>query len=601
MAEEHEPEIELSPRLEALSEEYAKDPTSRKFLPLAEEYRKSRMYEEAIYICKEGLKHHPGFVQALLTLARCQLEIKQYEDAQNTLRDIIDRNPENPSANKMLGEILVKKGDFEQARSLFLKAKQARPGDVEIDRMLKQIDGTDESRPESVEISSSEDLHVDREELLHRTALDWVDPGSKRGRDESFGKPETEQVFATGPAIKPVDLYGTKKEEELDLSMSEADLEAGLELSLGDEEEVPSKRESLEEEEPVETLEVMKQDEIDIRKPAYDSDSFVEDMVGEHRLVSNLEEVEGIEVVATEPDTELDRTVRRVREEFIEPEPDLSPEVDFTGTETLDTTGEAKAEGESFGVTEGIEVEQGSSEGEGITVGAVVESKIPEKVTVFDSSEAISPEDAQDAGVRQAEVIELDDLSEDELKEFPAAELELSLKDVIKEGRAPEGLETGTTEESLREEKVAVQEAGEEMAFELGDDFVLEGVEVDLTEDAIAAPSVDVEPVEIAVEADAEGEKEAVEAEEELAPSTMTAAAIYEEQGHLKEALSIYQKLLESEPGDQELAGKVEELRQRLAGERAVVATEKSVNKIEILSGWLRNIEAFRRKVQSTS
>ena len=116
MTEENGSDIELSPLLESLSAAYAEDPTSKKFLPLAEEYRKSNMYDEAIYFCKEGLKQHPHYTPALLTLARCYIDIKEYGEAMAALNTILERQPDNPSAHRMIGDLYRRRGDFDNAR-----------------------------------------------------------------------------------------------------------------------------------------------------------------------------------------------------------------------------------------------------------------------------------------------------------------------------------------------------------------------------------------------------------------------------------------------------------------------------------------------------
>ena len=63
-------DIELSPKIEDYHKKLSKDPDSLIFLPLAEEYRKIGMIEEAIFYLEEGLKKNPGYTLAKTTLAR---------------------------------------------------------------------------------------------------------------------------------------------------------------------------------------------------------------------------------------------------------------------------------------------------------------------------------------------------------------------------------------------------------------------------------------------------------------------------------------------------------------------------------------------------
>jgi tetratricopeptide (TPR) repeat protein len=636
MAEEHEPEIELSPRLEELSAEYSKDPTSRKFLPLAEEYRKSRMYDEAIYICKEGLKHHPDFVQALLTLARCQVETKDFDAAKVTLKEILDKNVDNPSANKMLGELHMRRGEFVIAREHFQKAQAARPGDIEIEGYLRQMGQSGNVKPESVEISTDGELHIDKEELMRRSAYDWVEQEKKEG-DEQFGLPEEEQKLAAGPRPKPIELYGTKSEEGLDLDLAEGDMEPDLELSLEGEGESLPRRESLEEEEPVKTLDLKRVEEMEsvdetgagpdvgeIEEIA-GSESEVgetESLIaarGEERIIETeiesresqgIAEEEGIET-GGEAASESGETVERSREEFFEIDTESLPPSDLTGvTEETEAARigfeEVEREGEA---REGLETAIDEEEpAETVAHAAEHEAFVPEEEAAEETIEEIPVAGSLEIGDEdqyvEIDVLELDVLGEDEFAAFPAEELELERIHIVRDGSSPEGVEVGTLEERLIEDARKDYEAEEEMAFELGNDFVLEGVEADLAIGDLAPSPVELEeapsPADAAeVEIVAERKVTAEEAEEQVAPLTVTAARIYEEQGHLEEALGIYRKLLADQPDEAVLSQKVEEIRMRLSGERVITASRDKTVKIEILSLWLSNLEAFNRRISA--
>ena len=71
----------LSPEITKLSERLAKDPTSKLFVPLAEEYIKAGMLEEAVAVLMDGLKAHPGFTSAHVTLGKVYLGKGQIKEA----------------------------------------------------------------------------------------------------------------------------------------------------------------------------------------------------------------------------------------------------------------------------------------------------------------------------------------------------------------------------------------------------------------------------------------------------------------------------------------------------------------------------------------
>jgi len=648
MAEENEPEIELSPRLETLSDEYAADPTSRKFLPLAEEYRKSRMYDEAIYICKEGLKHHTDYPPALITLARCLIEIKNYDEARSTLQDLLDKNPDNPTANKYIGELYMKSGDFDRAREHFLKVKEQRPGDQEVELLLKKMDQPESSSPESVDMSGEGELNLEREELLQRSTLDWIEEGEEL--DPDLGEPEEEPVFLTEPTPQPIDLSGSKKEDDsLDLDREEGEEEIELELSLGGEEE-PARRASLEEEEPVKTFDIKTEEDEPPDQEAIiaeadevraleeieeiETEKLLEEQKKDRILQTEQEgmeslEIEGVEIplpaeleIGEEGVQELvdeEQEVLTVEEgitsdeetpDIIVDEHDQGPRLELDDIEVggdleeivMQDVPETEEDLPKPPVSDdaGEELEITTAEGElieaEVEVEAIEEVGDLEGIVVADEgSEEITEESLTVEFLDEApgiEVIELDQLSEEELSEFPAEELQLDRSCIVKEGQSPEGIQVGTLEESLEEQTREELESEADLEFELGDDFVLEGVEgKEELEDLATAHEVELEePAVVVVE-------EAAEDEESVAPPTRTSAEIYEQQGHYREALNIYRKLLDADPENQEFADKIAELQQLLTSPETPEVSKESLTKVEILNSWLSNIDAFRKRV----
>ena len=56
--------------IESLKQRLLRDPLSRAFLQLAEEYRKAGLFSEAIRTCMEGLERHPHDHTARIALGR---------------------------------------------------------------------------------------------------------------------------------------------------------------------------------------------------------------------------------------------------------------------------------------------------------------------------------------------------------------------------------------------------------------------------------------------------------------------------------------------------------------------------------------------------
>jgi tetratricopeptide (TPR) repeat protein len=93
----------------------AKDPLSKTFLPLAEEYCKSGMWEEAVSVLEDGLKYYPGFITAMVVLGRAYDQLNQPTKARAVLEGAIKLSPENLRAHRTLIKIYTAQGLKQEA------------------------------------------------------------------------------------------------------------------------------------------------------------------------------------------------------------------------------------------------------------------------------------------------------------------------------------------------------------------------------------------------------------------------------------------------------------------------------------------------------
>src|ERR1044071_9765675 len=85
-------------RIDALRRRIAKDPSSIAFAQLAEEYRRSGDFNEAVKVCREGLATHPGYLSAQVTLGRALMELQQFDEACTELEAVRRAAPDHPAA-----------------------------------------------------------------------------------------------------------------------------------------------------------------------------------------------------------------------------------------------------------------------------------------------------------------------------------------------------------------------------------------------------------------------------------------------------------------------------------------------------------------------
>ncbi|HSQ78547.1 MAG TPA: tetratricopeptide repeat protein [Nitrospirota bacterium] len=90
-----------------LTERISKDPKSKLFVPLAEEYKKSGDLEMSIHVLTEGLKNNPGYVTARSFLGKLLFEKGDLAGAQKEFEEVVKAIPDNLMAQRKLGDLYI--------------------------------------------------------------------------------------------------------------------------------------------------------------------------------------------------------------------------------------------------------------------------------------------------------------------------------------------------------------------------------------------------------------------------------------------------------------------------------------------------------------
>jgi tetratricopeptide (TPR) repeat protein len=101
--------------IDRLATQLAKDPHSKVFMPLAEEYGKVGMWQEAAAVLEDGLKLYPGFITAMVALGRAYDHMGQATKARAILEESVKLSPENLRAHRTLIKIYTSQGQNEPA------------------------------------------------------------------------------------------------------------------------------------------------------------------------------------------------------------------------------------------------------------------------------------------------------------------------------------------------------------------------------------------------------------------------------------------------------------------------------------------------------
>lgn len=133
------PGMKAKDSIDSLRERMSRDPFSRAFLQLAEEYRKVGRYDEAVKVCMEGLARHPTYHTARIALGRTYLEKGDLESARRALSEVLELTPENHLAAKLLAEVQRRMGDLSGASETYRAILRHYPGDREIAALLHDL------------------------------------------------------------------------------------------------------------------------------------------------------------------------------------------------------------------------------------------------------------------------------------------------------------------------------------------------------------------------------------------------------------------------------------------------------------------------------
>jgi tetratricopeptide (TPR) repeat protein len=102
-------------KIDRMAVQLAKDPHSKVFMPLAEEYGKVGMWKEAAGVLEDGLKFYPGFITAMVALGRAYDHMGEATKAKAILEESVKLSPENLRAHRTLIKIYQSQGLNESA------------------------------------------------------------------------------------------------------------------------------------------------------------------------------------------------------------------------------------------------------------------------------------------------------------------------------------------------------------------------------------------------------------------------------------------------------------------------------------------------------
>lgn len=130
--------MEKDELLDYLESRLRDNPKSLLFARLADQYLKRGNSDDALVLCTEGVKHHPYYTTGYFLLARTHVLRKEYDKAEAALKKVLSHDQQYLSAQKLLGDILVKTGWEAAASEHYASVIDADPMEDKVRDLMKR-------------------------------------------------------------------------------------------------------------------------------------------------------------------------------------------------------------------------------------------------------------------------------------------------------------------------------------------------------------------------------------------------------------------------------------------------------------------------------
>ena len=124
--------------IEELIDLVRRDPGSPAFIDLGEAYLSLGRPRDAVQVCNVGLEASPDSLEGRVMLARAFAALHQWKEAQGELLRVVKVDRSNRQGFALLGEVLLRRSDFERAVPVLQHAQNLDPTSPHILNMLRR-------------------------------------------------------------------------------------------------------------------------------------------------------------------------------------------------------------------------------------------------------------------------------------------------------------------------------------------------------------------------------------------------------------------------------------------------------------------------------
>ena len=204
---EENKEVSLSPEIEKFLDEWTKNPLSKVFVKLAEEYRKSGLLDEAKEVCEKGLKANPNYLSGNMVLAKVLFDKGEYDRSFEEVFKVTSVQTDNIMAQNLLLELYIKKGDKDNAIQVCDIISYLDPNNEEIKNKKIQMEKSgiiqeeeeeeEEEKTETPHDISDEDFQIEEEESEEDTEEFVLEDIDEEEEEEEGSEELMQGEFAT--------------------------------------------------------------------------------------------------------------------------------------------------------------------------------------------------------------------------------------------------------------------------------------------------------------------------------------------------------------------------------------------------------------------
>lgn len=138
--------FQLGPEIERYTQLLARDPDSLAFVPLADAYRKSGLFEEAFAVLKRGIGRRPEYLPAKIVLGKCYLDLGNYLKAEATFEEVLEVDRDNLVALSSMANVRLHQRRYGEAATVYRCILELDPSNASAAQQLAKLEGKTLSR-----------------------------------------------------------------------------------------------------------------------------------------------------------------------------------------------------------------------------------------------------------------------------------------------------------------------------------------------------------------------------------------------------------------------------------------------------------------------